>query len=360
MQYQVVGDRVICGCARFSALGQGLVRLEWSATSQFEDRPTVQAMTRPEAVPFQAIAGSEEGILRLQTELIEIHYRPDAQAFNDDNLQIQWRCGQQNGTWVPSTVDHQNLGGTFASLDLIHRNFRPSGVHPAAVEQTYPHTQEWLYGPMKQAHLTLRDRGETTRFEEPPLWYLARDRQVELPEEVQQFLQEWQHFPPGILSRSGYSVINDSASAPLENNWLGHRLDPKGRDWYFLAYGADYAQALQNFVRLCGSIPMLPRWAFGIWFSVFGQLYDSDYQNLVKQFEERDLPLDVLILDVDWHLSGWCGWDWNPEFFPDARSFLKQIHQQGLHVGANIHPEGVAPGDSQFQALCEARGLDPE
>ncbi|MBW4488807.1 MAG: DUF5110 domain-containing protein [Trichocoleus desertorum ATA4-8-CV12] len=359
MEYQVVGDRVVCGSARFSALSQGLIRLEWSATGQFEDRPTVQAITRPQAVPFQAIAWAETGALQLQTELIEIHYQPSSQPFNDDNLQIEWRCSDQSGRWTPSTVDHQNLGGTFSSLDLIHRNFRPTGVHPAAVERTYPHTEEWLYGPMKKAHLTLRDRGETTRFEEPPLWHLARDRQTELPEEVQQFLQEWQHFPPGILSRSGYSVLNDSVSAPLENNWLGQRLDPEGQDWYFFAYGSDYAAALQNFVRLCGPMPMLPRWAFGVWFSLFGQLYDTDYHKLVQQFEELNLPLDVLILDVDWHLSGWCGWDWNPEFFPDAPMFLKQIHQQELHVGANVHPEGLAPGDSQFQALCEARRLDP-
>ncbi|MBD2120816.1 TIM-barrel domain-containing protein [Trichocoleus sp. FACHB-262] len=360
MQYQVVGDRIVCGSARFSALSQGLIRLEWSATGQFEDRPTVQAMTRPQALPFQAIAWTEAGALQLQTELIQIHYRPDTQSFNDNNLQIEWRCGTQKGSWTPTTVDSANLGGTFCSLDLIHRNLRPTEVHPAAVERAYPYTQEWLYNPMKKAHLSLRDRGETTRFEEPPLWYLDRHRQEELPEEVRQVLQEWQRFPPGILSRSGYSVLNDSASAPLENNWLAQRFDPESQDWYFFAYGSDYAQALQNFVQLCGPVPMLPRWAFGVWFSLFGQLYDTDYHNLVKQFEALDLPLDVLILDVDWHLSGWCGWDWNPEFFPDAPTFLKQIHGQELHVGANVHPEGLAPGDSQFQALCEARGLDPD
>ncbi|MBW4576727.1 MAG: DUF5110 domain-containing protein [Aphanothece sp. CMT-3BRIN-NPC111] len=367
MDYQQEGDRatyrVLCGNARFSALSNGLVRLEWSTNGEFEDRPTVQAFTRPGAVQFKSIAFND-GVLHLHTEYIQIAYHPDGELFNDANLQITWQCGQCSGTWTPSTVDTENLGGTFSSLDMIHRNFKPTGVHPAGVEESYPHTQEWLYAPVKEAHKILRDRGETTRFEEPPVWYLDRYRLSEFPPEIQEFLKQWHHFPPGIISKSGYSVLNDSNSAPIEDGWLTndglrHEANPKSLDWYFFAYGQDYATALQDFVQLCGRIPMLPRWAFGIWFSLFNQLHDSDYRELVKQFDELALPLNVLILDVDWHISGWCGWDWNFELFPDPPAFLQWGHDIGLHFGANVHIEGLSPSDSQFQKLCAARGLDP-
>ncbi len=359
MTYQLVGDRVVCGNARFSALSNGLVRLEWSGLGQFEDSPTVCVFTRPESVPFTTIAFTDEGVLHLQTEFIQILYRPEYEPFNDANLQIHWTCGECSGTWIPSTVDTENLGGTFTSLDLIHRDFLPTGVHPASVFQSYLHTNEWLYTALKSAHKSLREKGEATGFEQPPLWYLDSFRREELPESVQQFLAQWHHFPPGLLSRSGYSVVNDSTSAPIKDGWLAQRSDPDCQDWYFFAYGLDYAQPLSDFVQLCGRIPMLPRWAFGVWFSLYDRMHDADYRQLVQRFEELELPLDVLVLDVDWHRAGWCGWDWNYEFFPNPTEFLSWAHSTGLHIGANVHIEGLPPEDSNFTKLCEARGLDP-
>ncbi|MBW4648181.1 MAG: DUF5110 domain-containing protein [Kastovskya adunca ATA6-11-RM4] len=361
MVYQLVGNCVVSGTARFCALSNGLMRLERSPTGQFEDRPTVVVFTRPQAVPFQRIETTEDGVLHLYTEFIHLVYRADSEPLNNSNLQIHWHCGDYAGTWMPSLVDTKNLGGTFTSLDLIHREFLPQGVHPASVMDDYPHTQEWLYTPLKSIHQYLRDRGETTRFEEPPLWYLDRFRPEDLPEAMQEFLEQWHHFPPGVLSLSGYHVLNDSQSAPIADQGLSDRADQDCQDWYFFAYGRNYIQALQDFVQLCGRIPMLPRWAFGVWFSLYDQMHDDDYRQLISTFKEWELPLDVLVLDVDWHLSGWCGWDWNRDLFPNPQAFLQWAHQEaGLHIGANVHVEGVPPTDSQFAAMCEARGLDPE
>lgn len=360
MDYQLIGDRVQCGTARFSALSEGLIRLEWSATGEFTENPTVSALTRPEAIPFTSISFSDDGVLHLQTKIVYIAYHPSDEPFNNDNLQLEWEYGHHSGTWTPDTTDTKNLGGTVASLDLIHRNFKPTGVHPASVEHSYPLTGEWLYSPLKLAHTHLREQGETTAFENPPLWYLSAFRRNDLPESVQEYLEQWQHFPPGLLSSSGYSVLNDSQSGIVKEGWLAPRSDTNSQDWYFFAYGYNYAQALKDFVRLCGPIPMIPRWAFGVWFSLYDQMHDQDYQDLVNRFAELELPLNVLLLDVDWHVSGWCGWDWNRELFPDPPKFLKWAHDAGLHVGANVHVDGVSPQDSQFIPLCEARKLDPE
>lgn len=163
VEYELIGDRAVSsGNARFSALSNGLVRLEWSASGQFEDSPTVIALTCPQPVPFQAIEVTDEGVLHLHTELLQIVYRPSNEPFNDANLTIYGTCGNNRFTWKPSSVDTENLGGTFTSLDLIHRNFHPTGVHPASVFHSYPHTQAWLYTALKSIHRSLRDCGETT------------------------------------------------------------------------------------------------------------------------------------------------------------------------------------------------------
>lgn len=352
---------VTIGAARFSALSDGLVRLEWSSDGTFEDRPTPRVLTRPAAVPFLVCESGEEQRWQLQTGTIQILYIADGQPFNDANLHIGWHVGERSGAWTPSTVDTENLGGTLSSLDLIHRYCYPKGVHPAKVGEHYPHLSQWLYIAMRKYHQELRSKGERTGFEDPPLWYMATHRRGDLSPELQEFFRQWERFPPGILSRSGYAVLDDSDGAPLDpGTGFPGRRNGGVQDWYFFAYGSDYSHALAEFVRLCGKIPMLPDWAFGPWFSLFDDLSEADYRELVAQFDAHGLPLSVVVLDVDWHRAGWCGWDWNTDLIPAPVEFLAWGHRGGLHFCANVHIDGVPPEDSQYVPLCEALEIDPE
>ena len=54
----------------------------------------------------------------------------------------------------------------------------------------------------------------------------------------------------GIISREGFSVIDDSRSMALtEDGWVAPR--KKGTDLYFFGYGHRYLDALADFYRLC-------------------------------------------------------------------------------------------------------------
>jgi alpha-glucosidase (family GH31 glycosyl hydrolase) len=75
------------------------------------------------------------------------------------------------------------------------------------------------------------------------------------------------------------------------------------QDWYFFGYGHDYKQALGDFVRVAGRIPLPPRFAFGVWWSRYWAYTDQELDELVRGFRENDTPLDVLVIDMDWHMS---------------------------------------------------------
>jgi hypothetical protein len=353
-------NAVVVGRARFSALGTGLVRLEWSPDGVFEDRPTAKAIDRPLPVAFVA-QGEEDGAVVLATEHLRIVYRP-AEAFDESNLSIAWAAGGLSGVWNPAAVDLDNLGGTCTSLDLVHRHFLPAGVHPAKLGENYRHASRWLYSAMRRYHRELQAKGEKTNFEEPPLWYVAGHRREEFSEELQEFFSHWDRLPPGVLSRSGWAVIDDSDGAAIdpESGFPAARRGSGGQDWYFFAYGHDYRRALADFVTVFGRIPQLPDWAFGPWFSLFDDLHERDYRELVEKFEAHGLPLSVVVFDVDWHDHGWCGWDWNRELVPDPPGLIGWMHGRGLHTAANVHIEGVPPQDSQFANLCRDLGHDPE
>jgi len=67
--------------------------------------------------------------------------------------------------------------------------------------------------------------------------------------------------------QDGFAVIDDSESMLLtEDGWVSIR-EPGRKDYYLFAYGRDYKAALSDFYRVSGRQPMLPRWAFGNWWS---------------------------------------------------------------------------------------------
>ena len=105
----------------------------------------------------------------------------------------------------------------------------------------------------------------------------------------------------GVVSRFGYSILDDSKSQILlDDGWIEPR--KKGvSDLYFFGYGHEYKQALNDFYRLCGKTPMLPRYALGNWWSRYYKYSEESYMELMDRFDEKNIPFTVAVIDMDWH-----------------------------------------------------------
>lgn len=167
----------------------------------------------------------------------------------------------------------------------------------------------------------------------------------------------------GLLSRAGWTLFDDSRSVMFnqEDGWVAPRPDHELQDWYFAAYGHDYKAALAEYTRFGGSIPLIPRYVLGAWWSRFWAYSDQDLKDLVEDFAAHDLPLDVLVVDMDWHTPhSWTGYTWNRELFPDPEGFLRWVHARGLRATFNLHPaEGVQSFEEVYPRFAEAMGVDP-
>ncbi len=165
---------------------------------------------------------------------------------------------------------------------------------------------------------------------------------------------------PGLVSRSGWALFDDSTATVLdEQGWVTART-ATGQDWYFFGYGHDYAAALSDYTRFGGAVPLIPRYVLGAWWSRFWSYSDADLRALVADFQAHDLPLDVLVLDMDWHTTdSWTGYSWNRKLFPDPAGFLAWAHEQGLRTTLNLHPaEGVQNFEEQYAEFAAALGAD--
>lgn len=169
---------------------------------------------------------------------------------------------------------------------------------------------------------------------------------------------------PGLVSRDGWVLVDDSQRPLLDNSdwpWAVARPAPQTNiDWYFFGYGHDYQQALRDFTLVAGKIPLPPRYSLGAWWSRYWAYSDAELRELVTDFRANDVPLDVLVIDMDWHLDGWTGYTWNPRYFPDPAGFLTWVKQQGLRATLNLHPaDGVGKHESAFAEFATAMGVDP-
>lgn len=168
---------------------------------------------------------------------------------------------------------------------------------------------------------------------------------------------------PGLLSRDGWSLYDDSGKIVFDGSdwpWAVHRADRKAIDWYFFGYGRNYRLALQDFMKVAGRIPLPPRYVFGSWWSRYWPYTDKEFQALVAEHDAHDVPLDVLVIDMDWHLPGWTGYTWDPQYFPNPDKFLQWCQKRGLRTTLNLHPaDGVGKHEAQFTRMAQAMGLDP-
>ncbi len=167
----------------------------------------------------------------------------------------------------------------------------------------------------------------------------------------------------GLLSRDGWALVDDSRSVllNLEHGWVEPRPETPVQDWYFFGYGHDYTAALADYQRFGGATPLIPRFVLGAWWSRFWAYSDADLRELVAEFRSHDFPLDVLVIDMDWHTpDAWTGYTWNRDLFPNPPAFLGWVHQQGLQATLNLHPaEGVQSFEAAYPAFAQAMGIDP-
>ncbi len=299
--------------ARFTPLTPAIIRLEYDPNASFEDRPTLafpnrQTTTAPPTVTLRDHAGNTITQQQfnttggtLDTDDLTLTYDPtiDDGRFTERSLSITLKHPPHT-TWTPASKPTNNLGGTVRTLDHV------SGATP---------------------------------------------------------------LPPGLVSRDGWSLHDDSHMPVLvtpgkaqpswhDQPWATARnAHPNAADLYFFGHAHNYTRALKEFTEVSGPIPLPPRQTLGVWWSRYWQYSDNDLKNIVTDFERFDIALDVLVIDMDWHLTGWTGYTWNNNLFPDPAGFLDWCEHKQLLVTLNLHPaDGVGKHEAAFNTMRAAVG----
>ena len=314
-EYNPVADPdavVQSGNMRFTVLTPQMIRIQYSSKKVFEDRATFAVVNR--RLPVPAFTTSEEdGYLYIKTEAVTLKYRtgsnPTTLRNRPESLSVTFNMNGHEVVWYPGKDDALNLKGTTRTLD--------------------------------------NGRGDSKRGE----------------------------LENGILSRGGWALIDESASAkrgdgsrtfafePIEEggmDWAKPLADESATDWYILCYGHDYKKALGDYVKIAGRIPMPPDYMFGYWYSKYQRYTAQDFMDITMDIENNRIPIDIMIMDMDWHKDGWTGWSWNTSLIPDPKGLINWMHQHNMKVSLNLHPaDGVNNYEDNFAQMCADLGKDP-
>ena len=292
-------EAVVQGKAyRITVLTSRLLRLEYEQNGAFRDTATQMALCRDFPVPEFTVTETEK-LLTVETEHLRLCY--DRRPFSSAGLSV-------------------TLKGAYAIYASV-----------------------WHYGDDS------RTLGGTART--------LDEADGEIPLEG------------GIQSFHGYAVLDDSASMGMDETGGLLPARPHGEDLYLFAYGHDFQAALRDYLRLSGSAPVVPRFALGNWWSRYYPYTQQEYQALMERFSREGIPLSVSVLDMNWHVTdidptygtGWTGYTWDRNKFPEPEKLLAWLHSQGLKVTLNDHPaDGVRPCEELYPLMAKAMGESPE
>lgn len=283
---------VIQGNARFTVLTDRLIRMEWAEDGVFEDNATLGIVNRNLAVPSFKVKKTS-GSVTITTAKVQLVYKGRAK-FDASNLSATFTMNGKKCKWCPGMSDEGNLLGTARTLD--------------------------------------RFKGDETI--DP--------------------------YDKGVVSRDGWAVIDESERhllKPVDSDWkywVAERPAGERQDWYLFTYGHDYTDAVRDFTLVAGRIPIPPKYAFGYWWCRYWMYSDSEVRDLISHFNAFNMPLDVFIIDMDWHKTwgytsnkdldasgerlGWTGYTWDESLFPDPSSLLHEMQGQGIQTSLNLHP----------------------
>jgi len=249
-------------------LTERVIRIEWSTRGFWEDRPTLAFLNRNTPIPSFS-TGTSGGVLSITTKSLRLQYSIGAQ-FSPSTLSIVSTNSSSSFTrWQYGQDDSGNLLGTIKSLDELD----VISLNCSQIANVMVH-------------------------------------------------QESLHCAWGLISRLGWTIVNDSLNWGLTNTSVAppewwDSVNTDAEDLYFFGHGHDYRGALKDFILLSGPITMVPRYATGIWWSRWYNVDNWDVTQIVDEYRDRGIPLDVYILDMDWHTKyGWGTYSFDTRLFP--------------------------------------------
>ena len=286
---------------RISVITERVVRLEYSPSGQFVDKPT-QLVLRRDAGPTDFSVRQDTNIMEVVTRYFSLVYvkeKPFVGTKVDPmkNLKITLasREKDRDKDWFVGQAEARNLNGNMMAIDV------------------------------KNSPTYLK----------------------------------------GLYSLDGFASIDDSYNKIIMEDGTLVDPPKDHMDIYVFMYDRDFKYALADYFKITGSPSLIPRYALGNWWSRNITYDDKSVADLIRNFEKKRIPLSVMLFDNDWHYRNIgnftnlkSGFTFNNNLFADPKKMIDQFHIRGIRVGLCINPtEGIYPHEMFYKQAIQYLGM---
>ena len=158
---------------------------------------------------------------------------------------------------------------------------------------------------------------------------------------------------PFVVTNKGYALLWDNASRTRvdfafnrQTRWtsqVGQRVS------FFVIAGSNYDDFYKGYRLLTGTVPMLPKSAYGYMQSKQRYTSQKEVLDVAHGYRDRHLPADVMV--VDWFYFSKMGqMDMDPKQWPDPKAMNDELHSLGFHTMISVWPR-FEPGSRYYDEL---------
>ncbi|HEV8204946.1 MAG TPA: TIM-barrel domain-containing protein [Pyrinomonadaceae bacterium] len=158
----------------------------------------------------------------------------------------------------------------------------------------------------------------------------------------------------GIFFDNSYRSYFDFGKSSQQRAWFGAE---GGEMNYYFFYGPSIKKILGRYADLTGHMPLPPLWALGNQQSRWSYYPDTMVEEVVNEYRRRDLPLDVVHLDID-YMHGYRVFTFDKERFPDPKGLSDKLGRQGVKLVTIVDPGIKQPQDKNERYHAYDQGLE--
>ncbi|MCB9202735.1 MAG: hypothetical protein H6604_06800 [Flavobacteriales bacterium] len=142
---------------------------------------------------------------------------------------------------------------------------------------------------------------------------------------------------PFVVSNKNYGIYYDheyGGTADIGSS-ISNELIYKTSDGtlsYFLVFGSNYDEIIENYTTLTGKQPLPPRWALGYIQSRYGYENETQSRQIVNDIKAQGFPMDGLVLDLFWFggTTQMGKLDWDYSRFPTPSGMMSDFKNLGV------------------------------
>lgn len=174
----------------------------------------------------------------------------------------------------------------------------------------------------------------------------------------------WYMANPYFVSSKGYSIYFDNTSRtvfdlgkgdPNKFSFGSYNPNPGGELIYYFTYGPSIKQITKTFTDLVGKSFFAPIWAYGNMQSHWGYK-QSDIINIAQTYRQKQIPLDVIMADIDWYEYLCSPSQWNRQNFPNPDAMINTLNNLHVKLGLINDPNITNRNNNADFAYGNANG----